>query len=396
MKKIYLCGHTGSINRGCEAIVRSTTEILKKCGVKDISAFTFNINDDISLGVDKELSLISYPKKPLLLKACSFVENIIFKNKKWSNRPLYYKLLKENKLNFITLNIGGDTYCYGTPNISYSLNDIAFKRGFPNIFWGCSIDDTALKDPIMQRDINKYKYIIVRETLSQKILNKIVNDSTKIHLACDPAFNLSINETELPIGFIENNTVGINLSPLVFKDCENLNDIMYKNVVDLINYIIDNTGMNICLIPHVYNVQKNEQDYFVLSKIYDKYKETKRVSIVDRELSCTQLKYIISKCRFFIGARTHATIAAYSTGVPAIALSYSIKSRGIAKDLFGIEKGYVIRWQDIKEENVLKDAFINTLLNNEKNIRERYDRILPEYKNSILEVTKEVLNKIGG
>ena len=68
---------------------------------------------------------------------------------------------------------------------------------------------------------------------------------------------------------------------------------------------------------------------------------------------------------------------------------------GIAKDLFGQQDGYVIRWQDIKEENVLKDAFITTLLNNEKSIRDRYAEILPEYKESILKVAKEVLKKVG-
>ena len=49
MKKIYLCGHTGSMNRGCEAIIRSTTKILDECGANNVSAYTFNFSDDSAL-----------------------------------------------------------------------------------------------------------------------------------------------------------------------------------------------------------------------------------------------------------------------------------------------------------------------------------------------------------
>lgn len=394
MKKLYLCGHTGSLNRGCEAIVRSTCKILNKSGVTDINAFTFDYAADKKLGLCDELKMLPYGKKSIISKALTLIEYFLFGTKE-KGAEFYYKDLFKNESEFIVFNIGGDTYCYSTPYMSYALNNLSKKNNITNIFWGCSVGESALADKKMQEDLNKYDYIIVRESLTEEIVKKLVKDNSKIYRACDPAFQLQSQIVELPNNFIKGNTVGLNLSGFVFGDENNEKDIMYDNLYYLIDYILDNTDMNICLIPHVYSTVGDSHDYIVLSKIYNKYKETSRVSIVDKELSCTQLKYIISKCRFFVGARTHATIAAYSTGVPAIALSYSIKSRGIAKDLFGTEEGYVIRWQDIKEENVLKDTFINTLLNNEKTIREVYDRIMPEYKNSILEVTKEVLNKVG-
>ena len=73
---------------------------------------------------------------------------------------------------------------------------------------------------------------------------------------------------------------------------------------------------------------------------------------------------IISKCRFFVVARTHATIAAYSTGVPTIVISYSVKSRGIARDLFGDEKGYAVSWKSL----INKDE---TFFNTKKGVRKR-------------------------
>jgi polysaccharide pyruvyl transferase WcaK-like protein len=67
------------------------------------------------------------------------------------------------------------------------------------------------------------------------------------------------------------------------------------------------------------------------------------------DCNCRELKHIISRCRFFIGARTHVTIAAYSSCVPTLVLGYSVKSRGIARDLFGTEVGYVLPVQKLTD-----------------------------------------------
>ena len=62
-----------------------------------------------------------------------------------------------------------------------------------------------------------------------------------------------------------------------------------------------------------------------------RYKSTGRVMLV-QDCNCEELKGYISRCRFFIGARTHATIAAYSSQVPTLVVGYSVKAKGIAKD----------------------------------------------------------------
>ena len=82
--------------------------------------------------------------------------------------------------------------------------------------------------------------------------------------------------------------------------------------------------------------------------------------------------------RFFIGARTHATIAAYSSYVPTMVLGYSIKSRGIAKDLFGKEK-LVLGINDISNTEKLIKGF-DELLRDEEDIRELLKKRIPEIK----------------
>jgi polysaccharide pyruvyl transferase WcaK-like protein len=91
-----------------------------------------------------------------------------------------------------------------------------------------------------------------------------------------------------------------------------------------------------------------------------------------------ELKGFISRCRYFIGARTHATIAAYSTCVPTLVVGYSVKSIGIARDLFGTEHGYVLPVQQLQSKGKLREEFI-WLQSQEAAVRQRLQQIMPEY-----------------
>ena len=56
-------------------------------------------------------------------------------------------------------------------------------------------------------------------------------------------------------------------------------------------------------------------------------------TVIQNEYSCSELKAVIGRCALFIGARTHATIASSSQGIPTIALAYSTKAFGIMEDV---------------------------------------------------------------
>lgn len=71
-------------------------------------------------------------------------------------------------------------------------------------------------------------------------------------------------------------------------------------------------------------------------------------------------------------------IAAYSTGVPTLVVGYSVKARGIDRDLFGTEEGYVLPVQQLKESNELTRAFID-LYERRESIQTHLKTILPAY-----------------
>ena len=80
--KVLLCGHTGSVNRGCEAIIRSTAKILNKSGV-EYSCLTFDEQADKKVGLDLSVPLIPYPKKGLAVKSVSMLHKKIANDYIW-------------------------------------------------------------------------------------------------------------------------------------------------------------------------------------------------------------------------------------------------------------------------------------------------------------------------
>ena len=62
-----------------------------------------------------------------------------------------------------------------------------------------------------------------------------------------------------------------------------------------------------------------------------------KIFVIPPIYNAPETKWIISKMKFFAGARTHSTIAALSSYVPTLSFAYSIKAKGINKDIFGHE-----------------------------------------------------------
>ena len=112
------------------------------------------------------------------------------------------------------------------------------------------------------------------------------------------------------------------------------------------------------------------------------------------DYNCMELKGFISKCRLFIGARTHATIAAYSTCVPTLVIGYSVKAKGIAKDIFGTYKNYVLPVQSLKNKDDLINGF-DWLKNNEDSIRQHLKNFMPSYREQALCGKKEIDILVG-
>ena len=373
MTDYFIYNHGGSANHGCEALVRTVLNLFQDQG--RITLLSESPQQDLRYGIDRlaalEPAAIAWSKASL-----SFWDAYLTLKTKKDYFKMdvlpYRKPIRRLTSSMVELSVGGDVYCYEDYRKFILLHRAIAERGCRSVLLGCSLEEALFSDPEFVADMKQYTYISARESLTYTMLQKA--GLTNIGLTPDSAFTLQAENLPLPAGFLEGNTVGINLSPLVVRK-ESEPGIVMENFVRLIQYILDNTSCNVALIPHV--VWRDNDDRTVLKQLYDAVNCPERVVLIE-DHNCMQLKGFISRCRFFVGARTHATIAAYSTLVPTLALGYSVKSRGIATDLFGTDEHYVLPVQQLCTTNAMTDAF-QWLMEHEQEIKSRLAAEMPEY-----------------
>ncbi|GFO86207.1 polysaccharide pyruvyl transferase family protein [Anaerostipes butyraticus] len=382
---INLYGHAGSKNHGCEALARSTAAMFSN----KIKLFSYSVEQDNMYGLNEFFSIetnIDAPAcKPSLRYYLAGVEFKTKGTRKLESLFRFQDLLSKAKKGDIYLSIGGDNYCYEGVETLIGQNYWLHKKGAKTVLWGCSVEPELVNQPELAEDFARYDLITARESISFEALKK-VNKNTI--LVSDPAFTLPRQDLELPKRWNEGNMIGINVSPLIMKSAEDGN-LIIETYATLMQYILDYTSYGIALIPHV--VWENNNDLEPLKLLYNRFKDSNRIVLI-RDCNCMELKGYIARCRFFIGARTHATIAAYSNCVPTLVLGYSVKSRGIARDLFGEEKNYVLPVQGIKDKDELKEAF-QWLENHEDEIRIHLQKIMPDYINRAY-LAKDMVEKM--
>jgi polysaccharide pyruvyl transferase WcaK-like protein len=225
----------------------------------------------------------------------------------------------------------------------YEIDRLIKKAGKKLVLWGASIGEEDLSENKI-KDLQSFDLILARESLTYQILKS--QGLNQVQLIADGAFLLEKEIMKLPLGWQEAATIGINYSPLVYKR----NPQSKTAVIQLIQHILDATTYTIALLPHV--IIDGNNDYEILQELKNEFKDSDRVLLLPNDLNAVQYKGYISKMQFFIGARTHATIAAYSCLVPTMVLGYSVKSKGIAMDLFGEEK-LVLDIKELSNSNLL-------------------------------------------
>lgn len=391
--KYAFYSHGGSQNHGCEAIVRTLSSMIKKEKPESyIKLYTFKKDEDERAGFPliDEIEEFDYSVAP---KNTSFSDKIkIALYSRQSQKKadeFYFSIPCRNpslKKNDIYISVGGDNYCYGDGHVAKAMNKTLRSMGKKTVLWGCSVGEDDLT-PDKIEDLKGFDLIVAREIFTYDALIKNGIDKNTL-LYPDSAFLLPVDEKMNEAFEVKEHTIGINISNFVYpRNCDE-NHPAKKAVFSLIRYILDETDLNILLIPHV--TRNNAADCETLSEIYEKFK-CERVGLVGGEYSATEYKSIISRCEAFIGARTHATIAAYSTCVPTLVIGYSIKSKGIAKDIFGTYDGYVFPVEELSDGERFIEIFKEFYAKNSE-IRKHLQNFMPDYigkaENSIKELFK--------
>lgn len=224
---------------------------------------------------------------------------------------------------------------------------------------------------VMVRDKQSYDY--VKELLPKKEVTEII----------DVAFFMPFKRKTFDKSRVH---VGLNISALLWHGGYTRNNQFglktdYQSLVrDIIKYFLAQDGVTLHLIPHVVGADRGvENDYGVSFDLCEEFNNTNLV-LSPLFLDPISAKNYIAGMDFFMGARMHSTIAAFSSGVSVVPMAYSRKFNGLFSDT--LQYPYVA---DMKAQGnsdimaVVKDSF-EKRENLKKQIAERMATTVRERK----------------
>lgn len=345
-KAIHFTGHSTFLNRGCEAIVRGTLEAFQQYK----SNYTFSVPsrtvsyDSHIIDSLPESTLIKY-RRPIRANALQRISRYTGRQVPVSTKPLRPpREIRDSIMNSRSVfSIGGDNYSldYGFPLEILGLDSYALSLRKPTVLWGASAGPFPKSSAItsaVTKHLSKFHAVFLRENLSYSYLHDL--GLRNIYRMPDPAFFMTEGVVPRSLSFIRDEQwVGLNLSLLVFERSVQLKSDL-EPFITWMTWLEREVGLRSLLIPHVvpqiWGYRNN--DMFVLKRLF-KMATQRGLSpiLVPGVLTAPEYKAIIGHCDAMIGARTHSTIAAWSSGIPCAAISYSVKARGLCEDLFGNE-----------------------------------------------------------
>ncbi len=395
--RIYITGQNNFGNRGCEALVRSTVQVIREqLGDVEFLVPSLDAERDQKQWPDAAASgvrFVSSPPLPSLFvnwsRVCTRLPFLT--HLPWPRYRPDPALLRDFESSDIVLSIGGDSYSLDYDHASLffyaAIGDLALRLGKPVILWGASVGPFSALPGVEKQilaHLRRFAALTIRESHSIRYLHEKGADANVIPVV-DSAFAMMPQPVSLESFWpseSEGGVLALNLSPVVERLRARAGEgaLLLTEAAKFVRSVVEERGMSVLLLPHVdpLDGSTRNSDTAVMTKILAESGDLGgRVKIVPAGMNAPQLKFIISRCRFLIAARTHATIAAFSTGVPTISIAYSVKAKGINRDLFGHER-YVLDTREVS--SLTLSSTLSMLESEEASIREYFSSNIPDWR----------------
>lgn len=409
--KFFFAGHSTFGNRGCEALVRSTIGLIRE---------RFPDARFVVPSKSAELDRRQWPQAEALgvefVAAPAFPDSI-----KWWNRAArVLPMLEKHIFPSHTLPpalrdalrscdamimSGGDVISldYGLASLYdwCGYVDNARALGKPVLLWAASVGPFKRKphvEAFMRKQLQGYTAISVRESASAAYLAELGLQG--VELVADPAFTMAPevfdHQPLMPVA--GDGVLGFNVSPLIrgYRPTEEAKRELDQEIIAFLRQVLQTTQLSVLLVPHVGPLEggsDNSDHHYMASLLRDAGLAGERITLAHDRLNAAQLKHLISQCRFFMGARTHATVAAFSTGVPTTSIAYSVKAKGINLDLFG-HNDFVLDTPSVTRQTLAQH--LELLQREEAAIRDFLGSRIPEVRQQSQRAADFVLGKLQG
>lgn len=406
-----LAGNGPYENRGCEAIVRGTTKILREhFNNPRFVCFSFFPDGELfrRQSLQETDGAITHLHAYRRMTKAEFIKNI-WRPSCWGYacdrifRPdaLKYRLYRQ-MLPYLgdadaVLSVGGDNYSldYGIPTRYTDLDDVVLRKNKPIIIWGASVGPFSAipeYERYMSSHLREVTGIFARESMTVEYLNRI-GVVENVHPVADPAFLMDPVKPRNDPG-IDGEAIGINLSPLMARYTTGGDiEAWAKMAAGIIAEVAERTDLPIYLIAHVTIPIPHTDDHAFMQRVLSLIEDRKKdITLISPIYNAAETKWIIGRMAVFAGARTHATIAALSSGVPTLSFAYSIKARGINRDIFGHES-YVHTFEEHDTSAPVEK--ISALLERREDVEHELQKRVPGIRAAALEAGRLLRHRIG-
>jgi colanic acid/amylovoran biosynthesis protein len=379
---IVLYGNGAYANRGCEAIVRGTVEILRHVFGDDtrFTVFSTFLTDAwyrSQLASENDAGIAHVRSDTFTTTpAARWTARWWARQLKRFTQPGYGSDLKSlaaaARAATAALAVGGDNYSNpGKYPFAHVAADRTCRRaGTPTVLWGASVGPFRGIGPlagVMARHMRLFDALFIRETASLEYLRSI-GVTERVHRVADPAFVMAPREpAPEALGFaVPDGALGVNLSPLLGQSVAAGEAEWRQLAVAMVERLLRETARPVLLVPHV--MHEFDSDPSLLGHVFEALsgRFPGRLQLVPPELAAPELKWVISRCSAFAGARTHSTIAAIATGVPTVFLAYSQKAFGLATDCYG-ERRYCVPPRELTPDRLAGE--VSALLDEPESFR---------------------------
>lgn len=378
---VALYGIGGLYNYGCEAIVRGTTFLLQQANPNVyIIYYTPRKSEDEKIIADLGIEVKQIVSRHLSLwkRIYNKISKKMYSAKRFSIEDFDNIVASCD----ILVSIGGDIYTipeYLRKQNKYNYYNSLIEIGKrieaerkKMIIIGASIGPFGEYKAAVEyykTGLSKVNLILAREKQCIDYLNSIGAGQNTMFMP-DPAFYVRVVGSDSDVGVaamhhkeISNKEqyVGINLSPLsLIEVYGEVTEEESMSQVYMIQSVMDATGLEAMLIPHVLSPNENDNDYKYLKKVYERMdSEHQKNTILVKPESFLDVKNYVHKCRFVIAARMHCAVNSLCEGVPVLLLSYSSKSIGMAEYVYG-NRNWVLPLKSSIQEIIDKAVELNS------------------------------------
>lgn len=343
--KIAITGVTGLRNRGVEALVVATIDRLRAQwpGVQ-ITVLTRSPEyDSLRLGG----------------RSVNVIDNTLHNPQSWQKRLMRtvrsvfrhgrmpcdaaQRALRDASL---VIALGGDVFSSDYASAPAHLRPLEFAlgHGVPVAMLGHSIGPFKTSAETSQwLDVaRRCALITVRESLSYDyLLRDLKLPAQLVSLTADPAVLLEPADADRTESLLA--AYGISPGTALATVAPSQGILEYTGIdrerhfdawTKVIRTLNDRCGAEVLIVPHVQETYVANDDRIIAAEIHRRLEFDRRVRVAGADHSAGEFKGLIAAGDLIVAERMHAAIAAISSGKPALLVGYSVKSRGIVKDLF--------------------------------------------------------------